>query len=115
MILNIPEALTNSLLRPYLNDPGKNLKFFACFETYILFAFLIIALIRRRKLGESELNFVISCLIFIISLSLIIGWTTPVLGAIVRYRMPAYYVLLLVAFILVNPIKKWKKKEITSL
>lgn len=114
LIFNIPEALNNALVRPYLTDPGKNLKFFACFETYALFAFLLFALIGRRKLREGELNFIISCLIFVVCLALIIGWTTPVLGAIVRYRMPAYYVLLLIAFILYNPISLWKKKKNTS-
>jgi hypothetical protein len=109
LVFNIPEALNNALLRPYLTDPGKNLKYFACFETYLLLFFFIFALFRRRKLRDGELNFIVSSLIFVVALALIIGWTTPVLGAIVRYRMPAYYVLLLIAFILYNPIRKKRK------
>ncbi|TNE52979.1 MAG: hypothetical protein EP338_13105 [Bacteroidetes bacterium] len=109
LIWNIPQALNNALLRPYFTDPGKNLKYFASAESILLFAFLILAFFKRRHLMEHEKRFILSCLMFVGSLSLIIGWTTPVLGAIVRYRMPAYFVLLLIGFILIKPNTFWKK------
>jgi len=44
-------------------------------------------------------------LVFAVVLLLLIGWITPVLGAIVRYRIPAYFALLIAGLLL------YKKKE----
>jgi hypothetical protein len=83
-----PEALMNTLLRPYPNDPGSWLKFPAMLETWLLYIFIGLALYKRRKLSSREKSLIVAILIFTLLLSLIIGWTTPVLGAIVRYRIP---------------------------
>ncbi len=103
LIKNIPEALLNSLFRPYINDKGSWLKFPAVIETWILFTFLILAIIKRKALSKKEKNIIFTLSIFVILLSLLIGWTTPVLGAIVRYRIPAYLGILFIALILYSP------------
>lgn len=113
MILNIPEALINSLLRPWPGDPGKKFKYFAMVETFLIFAFLIMAIIRCRNLSVMEKNIVFSFMIFALIISLIIGWTTPILGAIVRYRIPVYLAILLISFIIIEPPAKWKKENIS--
>lgn len=103
LIKNIPEALINSYFRPFPFDPGSSLKYPAMFEVWLLSFLLIFSIIRRRKLESNEKALVSSLLIFTILLLLIIGWTTPVIGAIFRYRFPALLSLLLVSLIIYNP------------
>lgn len=106
LLLNIPQALKNSLLRPFINDPGSWLKFPATLEVILLFSFLIYALIKRRELDPVDQGLLWAFGIFVLCLSLTIGWVTPVLGAIVRYRIPAFIALLIIGLILIQPSKK---------
>ena len=108
LIKNIPEAISNALFRPYISDPGGWLKFPAILENILLFAFLIHAIIRRKKLTENEIGIIASIIIFILLLSLLIGWTTPVLGAIVRYRVPAYLGIIIIITMTYSPLKSSK-------
>ena len=94
---NIPEALINALLRPFPNDPGSSLKYLAFLETLLIFGMLGFAFLRRKKLEESDQITIITLLIFIVSLSLFIGWITPVVGAIARYRIPVYLSIFLIS------------------
>ena len=111
MILNIPEALVNCLLRPFWNDPSPKFKLLTITETWLLFGFLGYALLRRKKLSRDEKIVTLALTLFILNLSLIIGWATPVLGAIVRYRIPVYLAVIILACILHQPLsEKWKKK-----
>lgn len=105
LMFNIPEALLNSLLRPYPFDPGSWLKYPAMVEVFLLMLFLIIAIFKRRQLSSFEKGLVWSALLFAFTLALMIGWVTPVLGAIVRYRIPAFIALLLIGLILIEPKK----------
>lgn len=100
LVRNIPEALTNAAFRPFFGDPGGNLKYFALAETLVLFGWLLFSFRYWRGASkETRLN-VITLLVFAIALLLLIGWITPVLGAIVRYRIPAYLALLLASLLL---------------
>ncbi|MFN5415651.1 MAG: hypothetical protein ACK5B9_01255 [Flavobacteriia bacterium] len=111
LIKNIPISLVNSLLRPSWNDPGPKFKVLTIIETYLVFAFLILAFIKRRKLNRNEKILVITLLQFVIILSLFIGWTTPVFGAIVRYRIFTYLGIFLISFIIIKPFDQWKIKK----
>lgn len=110
LVKNIPESLINSALRPFPTDPGSNLKFLSFFEIWYIVLILIYAIFKRRKLEVFEKNIIFTLICFSLLLFLLIGWTTPVLGAITRYRFPAQLALVLVGMIIVNPkqIKLWK-------
>ncbi len=110
LIKNIPEALVNSIIRPFPNDPGSKLKFLSFIEVWIVILFFAITVYLRKKLNPEEKNVVFTLLIFALILSLLIGWTTPVLGAITRYRFPAQFAIILAGLILLKPLKliKWK-------
>lgn len=106
LIKNIPEAIINSTLRPTFWDPGGKLKIVNFLETIGLFALLTFGFWYNRKYrSDEEKNVILFLLAFSFVLFVLIGWTTPVLGAIVRYRMPAYLTLFLVAFIGSRPFK----------
>ncbi len=110
LIKNIPEALINSLIRPFPTDPGSKLKFLAMIETWFILAFLIVSFFYRRSLSKKQRTMIFSLGVFALFLFLLIGWTTPVLGAIARYRFPAQLALILIGLIIVKriKIKPWK-------
>lgn len=110
LLFNMPEAITNSLLRPFPTDNGNFLKYPAMLEAWSIILFLISAIYFRRN-TTPKMKGIVSCLfIFSISLMLLIGWTTPVVGAIVRFRFPAQLALLIIGFILIDPSKISFKK-----
>jgi hypothetical protein len=100
LIKNIPEALINSAIRPWPTDPGGKLKWFNILETFGLFTWMIYGLLKYRKQRNRNQNdLIILTVYFAILLFLLIGWTTPVLGAIARYRIPAYLGLFVIGMI----------------
>ena len=103
LMANIPEALANSYLRPYPNDPGSRLKYLSMIEVWILTIFLVLVLFRHRKIGRDQRAIVFGMITFALLLLLLIGWTTPVIGAIARYRFPAQLALVLAGLILIKP------------
>lgn len=105
LMKNIPEALQNSLIRPFITDRGSWLKYPAVLEVWMVFLFLIYAIIKRKKLDNEKWAIIISIALFVLCLSLIIGWITPVLGAITRYRIPAIIGLVTIALILIRTEK----------
>ena len=105
LIKNIPEALINSLLRPFPNDPGSALKFVALFELWFIFIILLVSLKLARNLNSVEKRLITALIIFIISLSLVIGFTTPVLGAIFRYRFLNLLAIVIISAVIINPKK----------
>jgi hypothetical protein len=60
-----------------------------------------------------EKEIILGLLLFAIGLTLLIGWTTPVLGAITRYRFPAQMAIVLIGLIILQPhsIKLWKRQS----
>jgi len=100
LIQNVPEAFVNAAFRPFFGDPGGVLKFPAIIETILLFGgFLVQFRYWKRASRETKLQ-VIALLTFAALLFVLIGWITPVLGAIVRYRIPAYLAVAVSALIL---------------
>ena len=90
----------NAAIRPWPTDPGGNLKWFNILETLGLFCWLIYGLIKYRKQRTPFQNDLVLLIAgFAILLFLLIGWTTPVLGAIARYRIPAYLGLFVIGMI----------------
>lgn len=106
LMKNIPEALANASFRPTPWDPGGKLKYVNFLETCSLFGLLIFGLwYNRGRRTAEERNSMLFLFTFAIVLLVLIGWTTPVLGALVRYRMPAYLALFLIAVMGSRPFK----------
>ncbi len=103
LLTSAPGALFNAFIRPLPNDPGGNLKYLAFFETLVLFVLIAWTLFQRRKITTKERGFVISAIVFCILLALLIGWTTPVLGAIHRYRLPIQLAMLCCIIVVWKP------------
>jgi hypothetical protein len=100
LVSNIPEALGNAAFRPFFGDPGGWLKYFAIVETLLLFGWVAYAFRGWKQASRETRLTVVTLWVFALSLLLLIGWITPVLGAIVRYRIPAYLAILLASLLL---------------
>lgn len=106
LIRNVPEALVNASFRPTPWDPGGKLKIVNFAESCGLFGLLLFGLWHNRGTRTpEEKNISLFLLTFALILLVLIGWTTPVLGALVRYRMPAYLALFLIAVMGSRPFK----------
>jgi len=112
LLKNIPEALANAAFRPFFGDPGGWLKYFAVVETIVLFGWVLYAFSFWKSASKNTKLQVASLLFFAICLLLLIGWITPVLGAMVRYRIPAYLAIFVSAALLFRknkPTETWEK------
>jgi hypothetical protein len=105
LFTTLPEILQNTIIRPYPWDPGSALKHFPFTSNLMLIAFAVFVLFNRKKTNPQEkyliLYFVISALLIL----MLIGWTTPILGAIVRYKIAAEFLLLIALCLTLKPLK----------
>jgi hypothetical protein len=110
LVKNIPEAIINAVFRPFPGDGGSNLKYFAMGEVILMLFLTGFAIFKKRKLNIPEKRIINFLLLFSIGLFILIGLTTPVNGAIVRYRFPAQLASIIVILISLDPLKLkfWK-------
>ncbi len=95
-LFNAPQALNHTLMRPYLTEKFNFLYTPIAIEIFIYEVFLILFIFFKKKAQLSP--FIYFCFFFSISMFLIIGYTIPILGAIVRYRS-IYFPFLLIPVI----------------
>jgi hypothetical protein len=103
MIKMVPEVLYNTTIRPLPSDKGSWLKYPAFLENILVFlGLLLITLFARRKLNKHIKRMVWSLLLFAFLVFVVVGWTTPVLGAIVRYKVPGVLAIGIVVLVLID-------------
>ena len=93
VLKNIPQAFYNVFFRPSLLDYKKPVYLLDIFQNLFLILLLISAAFRRQKLDNKEYPFFWLTISFVFLLFVLIGLTVPVLGAIVRYKIPAFVFL----------------------
>ncbi len=108
ILKNIPQALVNTLFRPTIFESKNYLSLFAAIENLLLMALLLVTSLYFKKPLPDERAIFIFCLSFVFILFSIAGLTTPVLGALVRYKIPAlpYLVILLLVLIDTDKLKQ---------
>lgn len=106
-IRNVPQAISLSILRPYLSDVRHILSLAAATETEILLFIFLIFLFwnRRNRARNPNLIFNYFCLFLSFSVLITIGYVVNNLGAIVRYRSIVLPLLLTPIFCGLN----WEK------
>ena len=109
LFLNGPEALFNVLARPLIFESSGLLILAAAAENLILLTIGLLSLIFFKKPERSQLPLLFFSIFFVISLSLIIGYVTPVIGAIVRYKIPMLPFFLIIFIIIADKEKIIKK------
>ena len=101
---NAPQALNHTLMRPYLTEKFDLLYVPPEIEIFVFQLLFFIFLLFRS--GDKKPDaFIYFCIFFSLSMFLMIGYTIPILGAIVRYR--SIYLPLLLIPILCNT--SWEK------
>ncbi len=105
LLKNTPSALYNTLIRPLPGDVKNPLSNFVMIQNFGFLAFIIFVLFRRRKLDDEGRYLVYFLLTSGLLMLLLIGWTTPILGAIFRYKVAAEIVILISLFIILKPLK----------
>ena len=101
LITTIPETLLNTLVRPFPQDAGGFLKNFSFIQNIAILFVLIFGIVKRKKIyAADEKYFIVLLTGFSFCLLVLIGWTTPVFGAIARYKTPAELFIIILFFIL---------------
>ena len=84
-VSNAPQALNHALMRPYITEADSFLYVPFVIEIIIVeFLFVLFLFFRRKKRTVNPLIYF--CIFFSLTIFLVIGYTVPVIGAIVRYR-----------------------------
>jgi len=102
ILKNSPAAFFNTLFRPLPSDVHGN-KFIlaASIETVFVLLIILLTILFRRKSVQPFKPIFIFSIFFVILLFVISGLITPILGALVRYKVP---VLPFLMFILISII-----------
>lgn len=109
LIYNTPEALVNTLLRPYVWESRSPLMVLPALENIFVLVLIILLVMSIRPIKQINFNLMLFCLLYAFSLHLVVGITTPVLGAIARYKIPAMGFLLIGFMIASNTNKLFLK------
>lgn len=94
VLLYCPTALYNTLLRPLpwqINSAPELLLFL---ENIYLWLFVVLALYFRLSGHRNNFSYFNWAVQFVLPVLVLIGMTTPVLGALMRYRAPAIIIVL---------------------
>jgi hypothetical protein len=100
ILFNFPVGLFNTLTRPWPTDIHGILFIPAFIENLIIVMLILLAILKPIELEKNQKSFIWFAATFTIILFSIIGITTPIIGAIVRYKIPALpflFILLLSA------------------
>jgi len=101
----IPSALNNTFIRPSFFDVHSVIVLPAVIENIMFMLIFILSIFFFDKAKfQKNISIILFSLSFVITLSIVIGLTTPVLGAVVRYKVP-YLPFLAFVFILVANFK----------
>lgn len=110
MMLNIPEALFNSFLQPIPNKNSSWLQYPAFIENLLfIVAAAIIFFIAPKSIDFKDKRTIVSLGLFAMFIAMIVGWTTPVSGAIVRYIVPAHVAIIVIFALKIDYPKLLKK------
>jgi hypothetical protein len=113
-LLYSPQAVFNTLLRPLPNEIGSVLMIPAIIENFLLVVFVLMAIFFHSKKLQ-HIRIIYFSLFFCLVLSVITGITTPVLGALVRYRIPVLPFLCIALFLIIDFKKAGKFFGIKSI
>lgn len=90
IMVNSLKAFSNTFLRPFLTDVhGNPMVLLSALENLLIVFMLIISVLSFRRVKKETIPFLMFNIVFVLLLFILIGLITPILGAIVRYRIVA--------------------------
>ena len=102
LIKSIPSAISNVHFRPLPWDNGNQLKIFSSLQNLALMILLVFSIFKRRTLYNQDKWVLFMLITSSFFITLLIGWTTPIFGAIVRYKVPVDLFIIIISFILLK-------------
>ena len=95
----VPKGLINVFFRPMLGDGGGGVAMYAAaVENFLLFILIILALITIYK-QKSKIDFVhLGLFCYVLVLAILIGVSSPNIGALIRYRIYFLPIITMFAF-----------------
>ena len=106
-LLNTPQAIVNVLFRPFLWESHNILSLISAIENiFLILAILFCIIFFQPNYKNIWFWFSVS---FCIHLIILIGLTTPVLGAIVRYKVPCLPFIMFIFFSIIDISKTYSK------
>ncbi|HET6244165.1 MAG: hypothetical protein H0V01_07305 [Bacteroidetes bacterium] len=109
LFLNTPEAVFNVLTRPFIFESTGILILAAALENLMIMGIAILFICFYKKPNKEQLPLLFFSVFFVLSLAAIIGFVTPILGAIVRYKIPLLPFLLTIFIIFLDKDKLIEK------
>jgi predicted amidohydrolase YtcJ len=104
-ITQAPHAVYLTFLSPLTTWDLGAMGAIGALEDLLLVLLLPAALLIRRPLRDVDLPLLFFCLGFCLLLGLLIGWTTPVVGALMRYRVPLLPFYAIALLLIADPRK----------
>ncbi len=102
ILINSPTAFFNTLLRPFPSDVhGNPFILISLFENILIVLVVVATFIYRKKDIDPVSPLILFSLFFVLLMFVLAGLITPIIGALVRYRVPALPFLL---FLLISGI-----------
>ena len=112
-LINFPKAFYNTLFRPWFFESSSPLSLMSGIENLFIILIGIISII-FIKIKDVNKNLFFFSLFFVLLTFTLIGLATPVIGAIVRYKIPALPFLMVIFIMLMDKERIFKKFKIHS-
>lgn len=93
-----PLAFLNVLTRPHIFEAENPMMMAAALENLLILLVIVLCIIFSKK-GTGERNFLFFCISFVVVLFILVGMITPILGAVVRYKIPGLPFLLIISLL----------------
>jgi hypothetical protein len=100
-----PHALYMTFLSPLTTWSNGALGLMSALENAALIAVFAAAFRWKRVWKTVDKPLLLFCVGYCLMLGLVIGWTTPVIGALVRYRVPLLPFLVMIAMCIADPAR----------
>src|SRR5690606_1131764 len=108
-IISAPQALGNTFFEPWIHQSKNILQLLSAVENLVFLLLMLLAIVFFKAPEGKALSIFLFSISFVLLLGLLIGWTTPISGAIVRYKVP---LLPFLAIILIQAINFNKLKNL---
>lgn len=102
--INSPQSFFITFFRPFFFESKNPMMIMAGLENLLILALLILSIYKRDRLNREQKNLFHFLLFYAVMMFILVGMVTPVMGAMVRYKVPALGMLVASIILLGN----WK-------
>jgi hypothetical protein len=103
-----PQAFFITMFRPFITESGSMMILMAALENFLILIILILAFV-FANFQQIHKSIFYACMFAVIFMFVLTGLITPVMGAMVRYKVPALPFLMIMLIMLIDKDKMIKK------